>query len=500
MPYDQWLMEGTAYKTQDNTLYIQKYATLDQFQWMGNCARIDDGEQPLGDIATTRKRSPNGGTVVDDASAGIPDTASTSVVMKKLQADRKKTDLKRCWWTLDDREMCGGKGSDYWNRWEEITRYCQGRATGRTINATSFGEEEEADRMVTMPFGFVSVVDMYRVTGEIDSTADTEMWMDVAAFQPERCPDACDDEEGCIVVAITEDDSATPHAVISYDGGDHGSWGAQIALTAFGVNDATQIAGARHFGVVTCVGDSSLIVTQDLFATQTNIATADMTAHAPTSVDLIDQSFVVVGGADGYVFGSGDGGVTWRTLSEGGATTNAITRIQIARSNPQVIYAVSSADDVCIKSENGGRTWYAQALTTSAGGLTALWVDPRNHNNVIVGTDLGEVYATTDGAQTWVEQSMLPGLTAATKPNTTIADIVGCGCGDLGLITENSSDDARLFLRNVDNGADGRWFQPAEYEAVTSGKSLTGLTCCGPNHFLAVGGEAGTDDLILLLE
>jgi photosystem II stability/assembly factor-like uncharacterized protein len=310
----------------------------------------------------------------------------------------------------------------------------------------------------------------------------------------------CDDQEECVLIAVTEDDITNSYMAVNTQGGKEAGWGAPITLTALGANDANQVACAGGLVVIVSTANASVLVSPDLGTTQIDIATTDMGSHAPASVDMMDQSFIVVGAADGYIYGSYDGGQdqnTWETLSDGGATALAITRIMIARDNPQVIYGVSNAGDVIIKSENGGRTWFAQQPTGGGNNITALCVVNQNH--VLVGTDAGEVYESVDGGDAWTEQTTLGVLTAATKANTTIKDIVDNGCGELGLVTENTSDDEGWFLRNVDNGASGKWFHPDECEDPASGKDYNGLACCGNNHFVGAGGEAATDDFVALI-
>jgi hypothetical protein len=419
--------------------------------------------------------------------------------MKKLQYDRKKTDLKSCWWDIDQRAHCGGVDSDDWNEWKEITRYCYGSAGERTNPASAFDGENE-EQMVQFAWTALWSEDLYRVTGEIDAPFATAVQIkDITSCQPARCPDVCDDQEDCIVVSVTNDDGATPKLSVNLQGGDLDSWGTPVALTDFGVNDASQVACLGKLIVITSEGDASIIITKDWGTTQRNITTTDMTAHAPICVDMVNQSFIVVGGADGYVFGSYDGGYTWETLSDGTATTSDLVRIMIARDNPQTIYAISNDADVIIKSENGGRTWYAQTATGTGGtGLESLLVLDQSH--VLVGSDSGEIFESSDGAQTWTEQTELDGLT--TQANTHIADMDVCGCGVVGLVTWNTTDDESFFFRNVDGGADGRWYQPAEYEAVASLNGLVAVTCCSPNHFIAGGGNLSTTtaSIVLLLE
>jgi len=259
-------------------------------------------------------------------------------------------------------------------------------------------------------------------------------------------------------------------------------------------NDPTEVACLGEFIVVTSNTVGAVLYTDDRGVTQALVTTTDMTANDCWGVDMLDQTFIVVSGDNGYVFVSRDSARTWETVSAGTTTADNLGRVMIARDNPAVVYIASRADAEVIKTVDAGETWDVIAVPGIATGITALWVV--DQSTVLVGTDIGEVYETVDGGANWDEQVDLPGLTD--KATTTIADIVGCGCGVLGLIATKSATQ-HLFFRNVDGGAGGRWYQP-DYEAVAAAKNLVGLTCCGPNHFVAVGGQTDTDDLVLLLK
>lgn len=502
--YEGWVMSGgNARFTQDDTIWIQPFAVGAPFVWLGDCARLDEGTENLGEISTTARRDPRGGLRRHSILKSMPAEVTDTLVFKRIQYDRKKTELVNCFWNIDQRTMCGGIDADDWNGWDEIIRRCYGNATGRTNPASAF-DGENAEQMIQLAWTSLWRTDLYRVAGEIDAgvfTALSVMATDMAACQPARCRDHCDDQEDCIVVAVSEDDAANSYLSVNLAGGDLNSWGAVITLTDFGANDADRVACAGSLLVITSSADASIIVSPDLGTTQLNITTTDMTAHAPYCVDMLDHTRILIGGADGYVYGNFRGGraaADWETLSPGGATTSNLTEIKIAPSDPMVAYAASSAADVVIKTENGGKTWFAQATTGTGGtGITALEIDPDNADHVIVGTDAGEVFETEDGAESWTEQDELPGL--ATKANTTVQRIVANGCSEWGLITLNSSDDESFFFRNVDNGASARWYQPTEMEAVAAGKSYNALVCCGNNHFVAGGGETATDDLVALI-
>lgn len=100
-----------------------------------------------------------------------------------------------------------------------------------------------------------------------------------------------------------------------------------------------------------------------------------------------DGNLAIASGDSGAVRYSADGGVTWN------AATGIIgDRIEVAyaRSNPSIVYAaVDNSSGQLYKSTNGGQTY---SLVSTPGHLSsqgwydnALWVDPTNPNNVVIG-------------------------------------------------------------------------------------------------------------------
>jgi len=503
MSYDGWMMSGVVGKTHDDSVWLKKRG-FDPFAWGGVCMALDDVTEPLGSLSVTNRRSIFGGLERDGVLLGAPDLVSTTLTMKKLHYDRKKTDLKSCFWDLDQRTTCGGITEDAWNKWIEIKRICYGKANERGGSGVTY-EGDAEEQTVSFPWQALYVEDIQRVAGEIGSplagmTAPLAiMFTDVAMVQPARCPDICDNQEECIIVGVTETEAVgTPHLAVSLHGGALDTWtDPPVALAAFGAFSASAVAGVGEFVVVVCNGGTvEVIYSDDLGATQVGVTTVDLAAHGPNDVDMINQAFIVAVGDDGYVYGSYSAARNWETLDAGNITASNLTSVMIARDNPQVIYAASSAADVVIKSRNGGKSWYACATTGTAGtGITSLLVLDRNH--ILVGTDAGELFQSSTGGESWTEQNEIPGLT--TKANTEIVDIKACGCGDLGLVISDTVGDVNLFYRNVDGGADGRWFLPEEMETMTATHNFTALTCCSSSHFVAVGGLTVTADAVMLL-
>lgn len=489
MATSDWKTTGTAATAQNDTIWIRRADTLNPFAWMGGCAKLDDGTQNLGDLTVTQKQNPRGGLMRDGVLVGPPGESTTMLTMKRLQGDRKRQDIARCFWTVDQRMNC--KDRDAWNSWEEIIRYWYGKATEKGIPGTAY-DGDNVEQVITFPWKSLETCDIWRVVGEGDTvTGKAAAITALSVCQPSRCPDGCDDQEGCVVVAVTEGDgAANPWLTVNLAGGDLDAWGTPIALAAWGIAEhATGVACVGEFLVVTSRVASAIIYSDDRGTTQVEVATPNLC----NCVDMINQNFVVVGGDSGIIYRSTDAARTWETIEDGDVTTDDIDYIMIARDNPRVIYAASAEGNAIIKTTNGGRTWFALAVA----GATTTALHVVNENHVLVGTAAGQLYETTDGGAIWTEQTELPGLD--TKANTTIVDIAGCGCDSLALATSNPTDNQDLFFRNVDGGADGRWFEPAEYEAIAAATiSLAVVACCGPSHFIAAGGESGTSDLVEL--
>jgi len=491
---------GNVYGLVDSTVYLKKHATLTPFVWGGRCMRLEEGTENLGGLAVTTRQDPRGGIERDGVRMEAPGDTTTTLAMKRIQRDTMKTELRRCLYDLDQRFHCSGIDRDSPFKWEEITRYCLSKMTDRGLTGSGWEGDEEA--MVTFSVTALSVEDIYRVSGSLGEPAHDDLSLavtitDVTVCQPERCPDHCDEQEECVVVAVTEDDAGTgwPHLLINLYGGDLDMW-TQQPLTTFGAQDASAVICLGEFVVAVSAGDTSIIYSDDRGVTQVNIDQATYTdwgTHAPVALDAIDQTFIVMVGADGYVYGSFDAARTWETLSDGTATTGNLIGVKIARDNPHVIYAIDATTGV-IKSENSGETWFA---ATAHGGGNALSLRVIDQSTVLIGTDAGEIFQTVDGAVTWVEQGDLPGLT--TKADNNIEAITGCGCGILYLVASDTTANEQKVFRNVDGGASGRWFEPEDYEDPGASNVMTAVACCGPNHVIVTGGQAAATDAILLL-
>jgi len=304
------------------------------------------------------------------------------------------------------------------------------------------------------------------------------------------------------------EDQGSPYLVTNLHGGDLDEW-VWTALTEWTTGDASAVECLGKFVIVVSEDETAILYSDDRGVTRVEVdqtQVTDWAAHAPRQIDALDQTFIIVVGADGYIYGSWDSARTWETLLEGAITTQDLNRVMIARDNSNVIYVIGNANTV-LKSENGGESWYA---LTGPGGLygaqalTALWVV--NEHEVLIGDDGGNIWETVDGGETWTAQNDPPSL----PTNATISDIVGCGCGILWMTVKDEHgqlEQYNVIYRNVDGGANGRWYMPEGI--VVSGVYHVpfywpeAIACCGANRAIAVGGDtdeaAATNGEITLL-
>jgi photosystem II stability/assembly factor-like uncharacterized protein len=120
--------------------------------------------------------------------------------------------------------------------------------------------------------------------------------------------------------------------------------------------------------------------------------------------DPSDRSRVFLGTADGHVFGSTDAGGHWTLLGRAGTRLDSVvTAIVVDPRAPQVLWAATWTQDpkaggAVYRSEDGGRTWSAAALTGHA--VRALAEAPSDPNVLIAGAVDG-VFRSANSGITW---------------------------------------------------------------------------------------------------
>jgi len=128
-----------------------------------------------------------------------------------------------------------------------------------------------------------------------------------------------------------------------------------------------------------------------------------------------------VGTPQGGIWKTTSAGVTWFAIFDQETQVDSIGAIQVAPSNPDIIYAGSgdsiggSEGDGMYKSADAGKTWQHVGLADTL-KINKIVVDPKDPNLVLASTTgdaahtCGGVYRTTDGGQTWQSVLKPPGV------------------------------------------------------------------------------------------
>lgn len=124
-----------------------------------------------------------------------------------------------------------------------------------------------------------------------------------------------------------------------------------------------------------------------------------------------------LGSSGGGVFKTADYGVTWKPTTDGFLDTGSIGAIEVAESNPDVVYVGTGSDGIrsnvilgkgVYRSDDGGKTWASVGLR-EVGQISDVRVHPENPDVVFVGAqgiawapnpERG-VYRSTDGGKSW---------------------------------------------------------------------------------------------------
>ena len=107
--------------------------------------------------------------------------------------------------------------------------------------------------------------------------------------------------------------------------------------------------------------------------------------------------YAIIQNAEGGIFRSEDKGETWKRMSDTNPSPSNYSEIRIDPLNDQRIWVFGAS---MYNSDDGGRTFVTDHVTRIHGDHHALWINPRDSNHLLLGSD-GGIHYSYDRGLTW---------------------------------------------------------------------------------------------------
>jgi photosystem II stability/assembly factor-like uncharacterized protein len=114
--------------------------------------------------------------------------------------------------------------------------------------------------------------------------------------------------------------------------------------------------------------------------------------------------YALIEHANGGIFRSDDQGETWTRQSETNPRGSYYSQVIIDPNNDQRVWVHGAQ---MYYSEDGGKTFKTNLVTKIHGDYHAMWIDPRDSNHMIAGSD-GGIYMTHDRGRNWDYVNNIP--------------------------------------------------------------------------------------------
>lgn len=472
--------------TQAGTPYIKRAGTFERFVWAGRQAKRGEADEDLGGLEVTTRQNPRGGIERDSILQDVPGTVDFDIVLKHVQANRLKTELKQGFFFHVDKRVMreNGRDRDAPDKWIEIDRVVWSKAASRTSPESSWEGEEEG--MVTIPMQGLSQYDIYPVNLATFANATAVSLTDVSVAQGET-----QTELPLVYAVSTLLAAGSPILYVNEYGGDLDQWTA-TSLTEWTTGGAVAVLGLGDFLIIVSTAEDAILRSDDRGVTRVEVTHADWATNAPTHIDGVDQTKIFICGQAGNVWLTDDSGRTIQQSNVGSAetTTQNLNKIHIDRTNHLNIWACG-ASNALIKSENGGLSWFPITGPSAADGLLDIWADSLGGGErVLIINDDGELWESKNGGTTWTQQTALPSMPAT----LTSASIAYHDGGVFYIVCTNGT--THNVYRNVEDGAAGYW---QKVNTSNPSQGLVSVAIVDQNVAVAVGGSGTTANLFALI-
>lgn len=382
---------------------------------------------------------------------------------------------------------------DLKNGWEVIFLLPNAEATSKGID--EMVALEPGDRKAIMTTADVSVDDVLQLdriafTRKADTMVDREV-VDIIVCDALSCGDCGPVSDGCEkVYALIKTSGASPgiwaEVVYTLDGGI--TWNEE-PIDSLGSNEDPKRFACIGENIVVISNDSCSLhyADKDALGAWAEVGTGFVATKCPNAMFSVDSAHTWIVGDGGYIYFTADP-VTGVTVQDAGiASTQILRAVHFLDQERGLV--VGNVNTVLVTT-NGGITWQSKTGPAVGVSLTACWMD--GENRFFVGTEVGRLYYSEDGGDTWTQISF-PGSGAGT-----VWDIRFVAPGSaVGYMAHSTATPAGRILRTLDHGH--TWYVlPEGTGSIPANDKINKVAICDQNRIWGGGlADNGSDGIIV---
>lgn len=462
------------------------------------CHLVGDVDVPLGDKTVVTRRDPSGPSRYqtvkiyrsgEPGAVTFPITTDVKSVMDVLETLECDSPL---YITMS---TCGRM--DVWGNYDRVFIFHNTGKTAETLaNLVSREAADETPAEQTFTMAAEALYKASKLTMAQLDTSHPDGLNDVYSCQAAQCAGPCGVAktqcENFFAVGQALTGSPTDVASVIYTE-DEGNTFAAMAADPFAAGediasgvcfemgrDVTRYLVIR--GTTDPAAPAEVAYSDDLGATWTLVPLGTVNGeygYGPQSLFAFDKRHIWCCTTGGYIFFSGDGGVTWEPQSEGLLTSNDLHGIKFY--NKSLGYCVGATNTI-LKTEDGGNAWELLVGPAAQAAVACKSVHPSTEHIVWVGYADSDLYYSMDAGDSWAERDY--GQSTGTVP-----DIDGSNPYCLFLLHNTAAPVGTVYYSR--NGG----FDWEAVPAVTNA-GLTAVLACGSNLAYVVGNVSGAYSFI----
>lgn len=483
-------------KAGQGALWIQPDGPNTQPRYLG-CHSLDSFTIPFGDVEPTYCPDPARAgaflvTGMIQGAAGLPSTSIEEVV-DKVATYIERASRSGCPMSLFAHKITCQR-RDMFSGYDRSMVFGNARITQRAgAGWMARGPDAEGETTQSYDISAMSAFDVFQLaSARVSGYIGTENINDISFCNERKCADDCGPAEAVCDLGVAVEDAHGSSAglyanvYITQDGGV--TWTAAATDPFVGSEDisavvcfrisrtATRIIVAR--GTTDAGNPGEIAYSDDLGATWHLVEYGTVNAQFVPDADALfalDPWHIWLTTNDGYIYFSGDGGLTWTAQEEGVIAATAWNAIRFV--DPSTGYVAGAANEAA-KTEDGGDSWTAVVLPAAKAAVAVEALEAVTAQRVFVGYGDGDLFYTEDGGATWAERTIVVVTPTVINSLHFVSDLVGFLVGD-------KTGPAGILLRTIDGGY--TW----EDVTLSTNAGLQSVFACDENLAFAVGEVQG---------